>query len=93
MGDYMSDYYGGGLGPTNVNPSANGPAVGYDAKGITIDWWYGANVERCPAEDPYVLDETFGPDPGSGIMANIFETGPMGPQNMGNDTVNKFGAE
>ena len=91
MGDYVGDY-GGGMDEDNINPWANGPCLGYDADGSSCDWMYGANIERCPAEDPYVEDEVFGPDPGSGIMSTLVEFGPDNPD-MGNDTNDYYGAE
>ena len=91
MGDYIGNY-GGDFNENNINPWANGPCLGYDADGTSCDWMYGADVIRHPAEDPYVEDEIFGPDPGSSVMSTLVEFGPSDPD-LGNDTNNRYGAE
>lgn len=93
LGEYMGDY-GGDLNKNNIGPI---PAIiGYKAKGGICPWAYGADVEKNPAEDPYVNDEQFGNYPGSGILwisPEMSEVKDPSSNTLGSDTVDRFGAE
>ena len=94
LGTYIGNPSGqGAFTSSNIGPWTH--TLGYDADGTSCDWWYGGNVLRTPAEDPYVRDETYGNYPGCGIMSTLVEYGPkdITESQLGNDTVSKFGAE
>jgi len=65
LGEYMGSY-GGRLDEDNIGTIPT--AIGYTAPGCIAAWAYGANVERCPAEDDFVNDEIFGNYDGCGIF-------------------------
>ncbi|MCK5029952.1 MAG: PKD domain-containing protein [Thermoplasmatales archaeon] len=93
VGDFMGDY-GGNLYYNNIGPIYD--LISYPVYGGICPWAYGADVEKNPAEDQYVEDETFGNYPGSGIlwlspeMSTIYNVAEYA---FGNDTVHRFGAE
>ncbi|MFA5103173.1 MAG: DUF2341 domain-containing protein, partial [Candidatus Thermoplasmatota archaeon] len=94
LGTYIGNPSGAGaFTSSNIGPWTH--TLGYDADGTSCDWWYGGNVLRTPAEDPYVNDEIFGNYPGCGIMSTLVEYGPDDPTEtqLGNDTTAGFGAE
>jgi hypothetical protein len=93
VGDFMGDY-GGNLDPGNVGPIYE--LIWYPVYGGICPWAYSADVEKNPAEDPYVEDEIYGNYPGAGIlwlspeMSTIHN---VAEYTFGNDTVHRFGAE
>jgi len=92
LGDYMGDY-GGDFDEDSIGPAAS---ILYEAPGAIIPWMYGSDVEKNPAEDPYVEDEIFGNYPGSGILwiSPEYSVQKNPPEyTFGNDTIHRFGAE
>ncbi len=92
LGDYVGNY-GGDLNSGNVG---NSYTLGFGGPGVIPHWAYGADVEKNPAEDPYVQDETFGNYPGAGMLGldpEIYGDGNPSQDRFGNDTINRFGAE
>lgn len=93
VGDFMGDF-GGNLYYNNIGPIYD--LISYPVYGGICPWAYSADVEKNPAEDPYVEDEIFGNYPGAGIlwlspeMSTIHN---VPEYTFGNDTVHRYGAE
>jgi hypothetical protein len=93
VGDFMGDY-GGNFDPTNVGTIYE--LIYYAVYGGIAPWAYGADVEKNPAEDPYVEDEIFGNYPGAGLLwlsPEMSVTKNVPEHTFGNDTVHRYGAE
>lgn len=93
LGSYMGAY-GGLLNYNNIGTVHE--IIWYPVKGAIGTWAYGADVEKNPAEDPYVQNHIHGNYPGSGILWVIPEmsvTKNPTESTFGNDTIHRFGAE
>jgi len=93
VGDFMGDY-GGNFYYGNVGTIYE--LIWYAVYGGICPWAYSADVEKNPAEDPYVEDEIFGNYPGAGLLWHSPEMSEIKnpPEyTFGNDTVHRYGAE
>ncbi|MFO7677000.1 MAG: M14 family zinc carboxypeptidase [Thermoplasmatota archaeon] len=93
LGSYMGTY-GGLLNQNNIGTIHE--IIWYSVKGGIANWGYGADVEKNPAEDPYVQNDIFGNYPGSGILWVTPEMSTIknpAQSTFGNDTIHRYGAE
>jgi hypothetical protein len=93
LGNYMGSY-GGIFNKFNIGTIPD--TIDYEAKGVIASWAYGANVEKNPAEDFYVDDETFGNYPGAGILwlsPEMSLSKNPSQDNFGNDEIDRYGSE
>jgi hypothetical protein len=89
VGDFMGDY-GGDFNSGNTGPISD--LLTYEIKGGIAPWGYASDIDKNPAEDPYVI----GNYPGSGLLWTSPEMSSIKnvPENdFGNDTIHRYGAE
>ncbi|MCK4902000.1 MAG: PKD domain-containing protein [Thermoplasmatales archaeon] len=89
VGDFMGDY-GGDLNYANIGPISD--LLTYTIKGGIAPWAYAADIEKNPAEDPYVN----GNYPGAGLLWASPEMSTIKnvpESDFGNDTIHRYGAE
>ncbi|KYK28075.1 hypothetical protein AYK20_01560 [Thermoplasmatales archaeon SG8-52-1] len=89
VGDFMGDY-GGDLYPGNIGPISE--LLTYEIKGGIAPWAYAADIDKNPAENPYVI----GNYPGAGLLwisPEMSTTKNVPESDFGNDTIHRYGAE
>ncbi len=89
VGDFMGNY-GGDLNSGNIGPIS--ALLTYEIKGGIAPWAYAADIDKNPAEAPYVN----GDYPGSGLLwlsPEMSTTKNIPESEFGNDTVHRYGAE